>query len=119
VVSSRGQLRLELGPTSYPDATTWTSRPGPYINVGPMPKVDWQFHDFISLTGNSNGVPRPFSELIAPHWSFALLFGTLPAVWAVLRLRRRRFAAGRCSACGYDLRATPNRCPECGAMSAP
>lgn len=29
--------------------------------------------------------------------------------------RRKRLAAGRCVACGYDLRASAELCPECGA----
>ncbi len=34
------------------------------------------------------------------------------------RTSTRRANAGMCIICGYDLRATPNKCPECGAIAS-
>jgi len=68
------------------------------------------------------------STTATPMWLvfFPLLYLTgvtamLPSIW-ILSLgysfwtRRNRLARGRCRTCGYDLRATPDRCPECGMV---
>jgi hypothetical protein len=54
-----------------------------------------------------------------PYWFLALL-ALAPPVYALARSRRRRRHAQHpvCAACGYDLRATPDRCPECGTPAA-
>jgi len=51
-----------------------------------------------------------------PHWLVSALLLLFPAYWAVGMLRRWRHRSGICRRCGYDLRATPGRCPECGSM---
>ncbi len=50
-----------------------------------------------------------------PHWFVLLVLslGLLPVAIRAARRRRRR-ARGLCPTCGYDLRASPIRCPECG-----
>jgi hypothetical protein len=57
----------------------------------------------------------PIWMIIVPLVSFGL-WGGLRLAPARRRSSRRR--RGECAKCGYDLRATPERCPECGTISA-
>jgi hypothetical protein len=58
-------------------------------------------------------------QLVVPAWILLALSAPLPAVWITRALHQRRRAAfNRCPGCGYDLRATPARCPECGGLPA-
>jgi hypothetical protein len=59
-------------------------------------------------------------NLILPHWLVAVFFFTLGLPF-ILRMRnylrwRNRLRRGRCPGCGFDLRASPERCPECGRL---
>ena len=57
-----------------------------------------------------------------PHWFLILLLGAAGwwagRSWLLARRHRRRLAEGLCVVCGYDLRASPDRCPECGTPRA-
>ena len=52
---------------------------------------------------------------IVPFWLPTALFGTLFCVVGMpYHRRRKRKKLGLCLKCGYDLRASKDRCPECG-----
>jgi hypothetical protein len=72
------------------------------FGVGILPARNW---------AGANGVAR------APFWFLLVIFGSPWFVRRVVRRRLVRQRVGLCASCGYDLRATPDRCPECGTVT--
>jgi hypothetical protein len=105
-----GVTREDLAVTYYRNdqqMPAWPERrplpPGLFVDSGPAP------------IPTSTTVRR----LVVPYWLAIVCTAALPllrlGVGAVaFRRRWQRRHAGLCEACGYDLRATPGRCPECG-----
>jgi hypothetical protein len=54
-------------------------------------------------------------EAVVPPWEMAIGSSCIPLLTVARYLGRRR-PLGLCLTCGYDLRATPDRCPECGEI---
>jgi hypothetical protein len=72
----------------------------------------------VSTTLGFRHATAPYSNSVRiPDWFLIALTALLPTVYLVhRRTRRSRQTTGHCQACGYDLRATPERCPECGTV---
>ena len=64
---------------------------------------------FVPLAHTSLAASTYHWQYLVPTWLAAVPFGL---GWLVFR--HRCSPPGHCRTCGYDLRATPDRCPECG-----
>jgi hypothetical protein len=120
VATYKGRLYLAGSPNStysFPmfatDAVTASSR-----------SYDVPDHDLLLLRWGGRGsdgswarFTRGYSFIGVPLWVVVILTAIFPVVG--MRQRYYRDAnVGLCAMCGYDLRATPDRCPECGAGTA-
>jgi hypothetical protein len=99
-----------------------------------LPIWDYTFQEFGPFKSYSTGqgyvfqygIAMPFEDLLIPiliPWLMTLpspFTGPMRVViakrWAQLcgLKKKSRYRQGLCRKCGYDMRATPNRCPECG-----
>lgn len=78
-----------------------------WVDPAQLPAIRRLWHDRFDITVYS-----------IPWWPFLPVFSIAPALWLARKVRRSRLAARRlagcCLNCGYDLRASTGRCPECG-----
>jgi len=67
----------------------------------------------------------PYHCITIPAYFPPIIATFIPAIWLAMRLvgpatdryrQQRHINYQRCANCGYDLRATPNCCPECGQI---
>jgi hypothetical protein len=94
------------------DHKLWIVREGvPSIDPAQLPRIRDQWHRRLDVAKAS-----------APWWAITATLALLPLVGLVAFVRRvlrgrQRQSRGLCRVCGYDLRASGGRCPECGSAA--
>jgi hypothetical protein len=141
VVSSRGMLcamghpgplppKFRLVVTSGRHVTGYRLSPPTDVRVRRASPAEPGLRSAFALGGLSwfctdggkfgRGEMVPVWQATVPHWVLVATTAILPCIrapgWSRRRRRHRRRAAACCVSCGYDLRATPDECPECGTI---
>jgi hypothetical protein len=80
----------------------------PSIDPAQLPRIRDQWHRRLDVAKAS-----------APWWAITATLAGMPLIWLAAFVRRalrrrQRQSRGLCRVCGYDLRASGGRCPECG-----
>lgn len=80
--------------------------------------AEWKWGGFAWYERRNARLSTLAGSAVIPFWSLSLLAAVPVLAWAITyrrRARRPRFQ-GLCLTCGYDLRESPDRCPECGTV---
>ena len=130
VMSSRGQVLVgywrSVGTHDFPQVGIGYTRrlPRDVAEMAVRPEIgsapDWRWSRLgLVLERDQGSIARGWVAIV-PYWVVLLAVATLAfgkrLLWTPI-VRRRRRRRGRCVACGYDLRGSTDRCPECGTAS--
>ncbi len=102
--------------TYVPVSTGLSGESGHTVVHEPIPEIIWAEHWLESSVSGRPTVTRlQRRDGRMDYWLPTLATLLFPLTLIGLR-RRRKGPVGHCATCGYDLRATPERCPECGTI---
>jgi hypothetical protein len=114
IIVTRGRIYMTWVKAGAPGTGGWSVVLEPPRDVV-LPPPDETFLDFAYWRVRTLRIDYVAARV--PCWALFVCFGLIPALQLLTHGRRlvgRRLELGLCTGCGYDLRASQGRCPECG-----